>query len=427
MTTHDTPWKPWQKISFRFLFLFFGIISVLCLQLIVLICDMAFDKDGFELATMFKPVIGVIYWFDRYIFHIGYDPKLHAGYPGDGRFGSAFYLTVALLSIMVTVIWSILDKKRNNYDRLYYWFCLYLRYVVAITIIGYGIDKVIPVQMSHPSLNILTEPYGNTNRFNILWGFMGISPGYMMFTGSFEVIGGLMLFFRRTMVAGYLLIIAILTNVVALNWFYNVGVKMFSMQLLLFTLFLLAPYLKNLLQFLFNNGSTALYSPGRFSFQTKWKKYMLAVVLLSVPAVSILLNIVSDYKRYSEQLGFERVQKVYNVTSFVAKDTLPPLATDTLRWKRVLLYMYGEYFVVYNMQDKSKWFKFKADSAQKTFTLQRGTDKSKWQVLHYTNPAKDQMQLTGKWKGRDIRVSLKLSPVDSIPLNKEKVTFFSED
>lgn len=154
---------------------------------------------------------------------------------------------------------------------------------------------------------------------------------------------------------------------------------------------------------------------------------MLIAVLLLVSSVLILLNIVSDYKRYSEEAANERMQKAYNVTAFVAKDTLPPLATDTLRWKRVLLFVYGDYFVVYNMQDKSRWFKFKVDSAQKTFTLKNGPDKKKWKVFHYDNPAKDQLKLAGKWKGKDISVLLKLSPVDSIRLNKERVTFFEED
>jgi len=427
MTTHHTPWKPAQKFGFRFVFLFFSIISLLCLHLVIWISFFAFGKDGYDLNKLFKPLTGPIHWLDRYIFHLGYDPAIHSNYPGDGRFGSAFYLTAILVSMLVAVIWSILDKKRLNYDRLFYWFCLYLRFVLGITVITYGIDKVIPVQMSHPSLPMLTEPFGNTSRFNVLWGFMGMSPGYMIFTGAFELIGGLMLFFRRTTVAGCILLIFILANVVALNWFYNVGVKMFSMQLLVFALFLLAPYLKTLLQFLFNNGSTALYSPKQFALQTNWKKGLLIAVLLLFPAVIILLNGVADYKRYNEVTVNERIQKAYDVTTFVAKDTLPPLTTDTVRWKRVLLFIYHDYFVVYNMQDKSKWYKFKADSVNNTFTLQNGPDKKKWKVFHYTYPAKNQLQLAGKWKGKDISVSLKLSPVDSIPLNKEKVEFFQED
>ena len=78
------------------------------------------------------------------------------------------------------------------------------------------------------------------------------------------------------------------------------------------------------------------------------------------------------------------------------------------------------------MQDKGKWFKFKIDSIKKTLTL-NNDDKAKMKVFHYTNPAKDMMHLAGKWNGKDISVSLKLSPLDSIPLNKEKIMFFEEE
>ena len=38
-----------------------------------------------------------------------------------------------------------------------------------------------------------------------------------------------------------------------------------------------------------------------------------------------------------------------------------------------------------------------------------------------TYPEKDQLQLVGKWKGKDIQVTMRSFPVDSIRLNKEKI------
>ena len=426
MATIVIPWKPWEKFGFRFLFLFFGITSLLCVMLNAFIASLAFSKDGFDMNKLFKPLTGAFHWLDKHLYHIGYDPKIHASFPGDNHFGVTFYLTVILFGILVTIIWSIIDKKRTNYDKLFYWFCVYLRYVLAITIIGYGIDKIIPVQMSSPSAAVLTEPYGNLNRFNVLWTFMGVSTGDMIFTGSLEVIAGLLLFFRRTALAGSLLIVAILSNIVALNCFYNVGVKLFSLQMLLIALFLLAPYYQRLFQFFFNNSNIVAASPKRFVFQNKRKRYMVTAMLLFVPIIAIGLSLVTNYKTYQRVAANEQKQKIYDVAAFVAKDTLAPLTTDTLRWKRVLLFVDGHNMVVYNMQGKGKWFKFKIESIKKTLTL-NSDDKAKMKVFHYTYPAKDMMHLAGKWNGKDISVSLKLSPLDSIPLNKEKITFFEEE
>ena len=49
------------------------------------------------------------------------------------------------------------------------------------------------------------------------------------------------------------------------------------------------------------------------------------------------------------------------------------------------------------------------------------------EVLNYTYSPKNILQLTGKWKGKNIQVSLTLSPVDSIRLNKERITLVHPD
>jgi hypothetical protein len=42
MATSEMPWKTWQMIGFRFWFLFFGIISLLCVMLDAFIASLAF-------------------------------------------------------------------------------------------------------------------------------------------------------------------------------------------------------------------------------------------------------------------------------------------------------------------------------------------------------------------------------------------------
>ena len=70
------------------------------------------------------------------------------------------YLTV---SAAVTLLWSVLDRKRPNYVRLYAWFRLYLRLLMAAPMISYGAAKLFPSQFPMPSLTTLLEPYGNSS------------------------------------------------------------------------------------------------------------------------------------------------------------------------------------------------------------------------------------------------------------------------
>lgn len=75
----------------------------------------------------------------------------------------------------------------------------------------------------------------------LAWSFVGYSKGFSAFTGWGELVGGVLLFFRRTTALGAVILVPVLLNVVAINYFFDVPVKLFSSALLLMTLFLLAP------------------------------------------------------------------------------------------------------------------------------------------------------------------------------------------
>lgn len=66
---------------------------------------------------------------------------------------------------------------------------------------------------------------------------MGYSRTYTIFAGAGEVIGGVLLFFRRTTTLGALILCGVLANVVALNFSYGIPVKIFSSLLLLLAYF----------------------------------------------------------------------------------------------------------------------------------------------------------------------------------------------
>jgi hypothetical protein len=249
---------------------------------------------------------------------------------------------------------------------------------------------------------------------------MGVSPGYMMFTGACEVVAALLLLSRRTAVFGYVLMAGILANVVALNVFYNVTVKLFSSQLLLYTLFLLAPSAKIIFQFFFKNGATP-FSQKQFLFKTRQKRYWFKGVLIAVPWALILIIAIGSYYRYLRKTADARRERIYNVTAFVSKDTLSPYMDDSVRWKRMLLNVFGNNAVIFTKDDNLDWYELDIDSLKKTFTFHHNPDKKTWKIFNYTYPSKDELQLTGNWKGRAIQASMKIWPVDSMPLNREKV------
>jgi hypothetical protein len=103
MTTYGKPWKLWQKISFRFFFLFLVLTSVLCWDLTIYFTVSAVTKNEYDITSEYKPLAGPLHWLDKHIFHTGYDPKKHASFPQDNHFGEVFYLTLFLIAVLVTV------------------------------------------------------------------------------------------------------------------------------------------------------------------------------------------------------------------------------------------------------------------------------------------------------------------------------------
>ena len=412
-------WRFYEKVLFRFFSIFLGLSTIFCWNLIL-----SFIFEVKDYTSQYHFLIRPFHWLDQHIFHTGYDPSKHESFPQDNHFALVFYLTFLLIAFAGTICWSLMDRKKSGYDKINYWFRLYLRYTLSLIMIFYGIDKLIPIQMRYPSAVSLLTPLGENVRFNVLWDFMGLSPGYMIITGACEIMSGLLMINIRTTVLGYLLSIVVLVNVVSFNIFYNVPVKMFSTQLLLYALFLLIPHVRSLATY-FLLGKTAQLNEIRYTPGPRWKYYSLMFILILVPLSIFLFFGRHDYNRYKKNQSDDRQQKIYEVSEFIAKDTLPPLLTDTLRWKRFILAR--QEAVIFKMNDAKDYYEFTVDSVRKTLTLHDNPDTLSWIVFQYDFPAQDRFSLSGKWKGQPVQIFMKSVSMDSMIIQKEKILWVNDD
>src|SRR5208282_4243632 len=176
---------------------------------------------------------------------------------GDKTFDWVLAFCLLVFAALATAIWSLLDRRRENYATLYKWFRLFIRFALASQLVGYGMAKVIPLQMPFPFLTRLLEPFGNFSPMGVLWSSVGASPAYEIFAGSAEMLRGILLIIPWTTTLGALVCLADMTQVFMLNMTYDVPVKLFSFHLLLMALFLLAPELQRLSDFFFRNRTVA--------------------------------------------------------------------------------------------------------------------------------------------------------------------------
>jgi hypothetical protein len=166
LTTNQTKWKEYEKTIFRFFFIYF------LLQ--------ALPLDWKYFGNLFR-----IQWTNLHfgdIFYISrYTPQFMSGGSTPGTWGLATladWALIAAIALIGTAIWSIRDKKSENYNNLYYWLRVILRYRLAIGIIAYGFIKFFPLQSPLPSLSNLNTAYGDFNRWKLFSLSLGIVPGY---------------------------------------------------------------------------------------------------------------------------------------------------------------------------------------------------------------------------------------------------------
>ncbi len=184
------------------------------------------------------------------VFHLtGVAAHFHDSGSGDTAINWIAVGLMLLTALFVTIVWSILDRERLEYRVLAAWLRFLLRLTLVFTLLGYGFDKVFPLQMPPPMLAVLNEPLGQSSPMTLLWTTLGLNPVYETVCGLAEVSAGILLLFRRTALAGGLLAGFVLSNVLLYNFFFDVPVKLYAAHLVLFSIAVVAPDLQALLNF----------------------------------------------------------------------------------------------------------------------------------------------------------------------------------
>lgn len=213
---------------------------------------------------------------------------------GDTTFDYVFLVTRSLLSLASALILILLSRRFEWVKLLSPAMMITARYFVGITLIQYGVMKFMIGQFPGPSISSMEQAYGDFSPMGLAWRFFGYSDLYKAFMGVAEILAGSLLLFRRTVVLGAMLSIAVATNIVLVNFSFDVPVKLFSSHLLLFSFMTLSPYIKRLFDlFLLQKPTQLTVEPLTFSSAgKKWayrvvKCYMAIVLPLSFIATHI--------------------------------------------------------------------------------------------------------------------------------------------
>lgn len=364
-------WSTKEKISFRFSFIFFLLfILPFPLSYIFGIFDLYFLDTAFSnfwnwCAT--QVATGILGMEELATNPTG---------SGDKTVDWIFYTLYLVIAIIGTIIWSLLDRSRSNYYRLWRIFVMVMVYYLIYYMSIYGFIKVFWLQMPELRIDRLLKTYGQSSPMGLLWTFMGASKTYSVYAGLSEVIAGTLLIFRRTRTLGGLVTFGVMFNVFILNMAYDVPVKLFSAQLMIMGLYIALIDYKALLNLFWFRKS---FEPHRWEpfFTSKRNNYILLSIQVFLVVHMYWLRIdqgIDGRKQYGELRPRSPLYGLYDVTTFVQNgDTLPPLLTDTARWQRVI-FEQPERSIVIGMNDQLQYFNTSVDTVAQAVTFTIGRD-----------------------------------------------------
>jgi len=248
-----------------------------------------------------------------------------------------------LVALAGAFVWQriSLDTKQHN-EQLYYWLRVIVRYRLAIALIGYGVIKLIPVQLPGATISDLHTAYGDFLPWKIYYLSTGVATGgYEQTLGAIELAAGLLLIWRPTSVIGAGIAAAFLINIVLVNFAYQLGQHVYSVYLLLLAAFILAYDTPRLFQLLVKEGKArADYFEPIFPKNISLLRYVVKISLALFVVVYGLLTYSSHMKStwpYPDTPGLAKAYGVYNVREFsVNNKVLPYSLTDTVRWQDVV-------------------------------------------------------------------------------------------
>jgi hypothetical protein len=392
-------WSAGQKLAFRFLGFYFFIYAL---------------PFSFQPATIWDPLVRLASKMTGMPYEV-----IEMTGSGDTSYAYLQHFALVCITLVVGIVWSVLDRRRANYNKMLFWLMIFMRYFLAIVLIGYGSAKLFKSQFPSPYLYRLVEPFGHASPMGLAWTFLGYSYGYNLFMGIAETLGGILLLFRRTTVFGALFSITVLLNVFMMNMFYDIPVKLFSFHLLCLAIFIALPDVKRLFTFFFTDKT--VYPPTRPAFVftrgfTKWKNIikMIFIVLMGVWTV---WQGIREMKEYGDDAPKGPLYGIYYVQYFVRNsDTLAPLITDSNRWQRLIIE--NEFARVTMMNDSSDKYEVKVDTAKKELSLIALEGGNAGHML-YENPDKQTLLLSGILNKDTVSISFKRKgPEDFLLMNR---------
>ena len=267
---------------------------------------------------------------------------------------ASMYILVATLFFISLIIGSTLSLA-PGLERVRYYFIHLSRsilpYYLALILCKYGLDKIFKSQFYIPEPNILYTPFGMMDKDILFWSVMGTSKAYSFFLGLMEIIPAILLLWKRTRPVGLLMALPVLLHVVAINFSFDISVKLYSCFLLFLDIYLLTPYLRN---FLNRKKEIALKT-------TKPSPLFLKTFLMTMAICLVVFESLSPYLK-SGNFNDDRARRPYLHGAYQV------LGNDSSPYKRLFIHRQG-YIIFQAVNDVMQDYRAQVDTVNRQIQL----------------------------------------------------------
>jgi uncharacterized membrane protein YphA (DoxX/SURF4 family) len=345
---------------------------------------------------------GVVRWMGAHL--LGLPITVMPNASGDTTFNYVQVLCYAILASAVAAVWTAVDRGRRDHRRLHAWLRAAVRVYLAVFMFLYGAAKVVKTQFPDLSPTVLELPLGTLSPNALLWTFMGASTLYTAFVGLAEMVGGLLLISRRTTLLGALVCAGVMSNVVMLNLSYDVVVKLFSLHLLAFALFLAAPDARRLADlFLRNRPVPAVELPALASPRRHRAVLVARTVGLVAVAVLLLARQQGSRSRALQREGHVFFQGSWVVTAPADGAAARPPVSHGEPWRRLVIDPSGRAAV---QLAGGEWRRFQWFLAGRSLELSEGPEVPVTATLQLRRSGPGRLALRGEVEGLPVAAEL---------------------
>ncbi len=328
----------------------------------------------------------------------------------------SMYILVLLLFILAILVSLLLLRIKNwelyNERVLSFFYHLFFCYL-ALQLLKYGVDKIFKNQFYLPEPNILYTPLGRVDKDLLYWSSMGTSHFYNVFLGSLEVLAAILILIKRTRLIGLLMSFAILLNVVAVNFGFDISVKLYSLFLLFLTVYLLAPYWSKLYKLISGKTISSWQVAdnsvsGRKTFLSAFLKWF----VIGLIGVEVFYPFIKSGNFNGDSTKKPYLHGAYEIKQMIAgTDTL---AADKLPLKRFFIHK-DSYMIFQDQEDGMQDYQLSYDKGKNVYVL---TDYEFKQTIISLNYQSTDSMLTIEYfrDGKDHTISSKAIDWRKLPV-----------